>query len=93
MSYKKFTSSANPKYPVPGDIDVFTADCPEPHEIAQGKVVIKTKGRCLSVFESQLRPVADYFEAHPEVKECKVKWTEEPSVTGRKNTVAHIEAK
>jgi len=88
---RKFSTSENPKYPVPGDVDVFSRDCPDPIEVSQGKVKVKTTLRWLSVFESQLRPIADWFEENPEAPTLTVRWISATNVGGRPITVAQIQ--
>lgn len=75
-------------FPVAGDNDTVSNDA---KIIESGqKVHLQCKDRWISVFASQLRPIADFFEANPEVREASVAWVEATSKNNNKITVAQV---
>ena len=90
MSLKGYSSSANPTFPQKGDKDAIRADAKTAEN--GSKVRVKFVNRWLSVFPSQLRPIADFFEENPDVEIALVDWVEEMSPAGRPNTVAKVHA-
>lgn len=84
MSLKRYTSSMNPTFPVPKDVDVIDPDAKI--EERGSKVAVKTRARWISVFPSQLRPIADFIEEHG--KAVKVTWYEDTNASGNRVTLA-----
>jgi hypothetical protein len=66
-------------YPAEDDEDVFfRANAPVKDEHSKmNKLLVTTNDRTISVFESQIRPIARYFGEHPDEKAVRVYWVKE----------------
>lgn len=89
MSLVGYSSSANPTFPVKGEKDAIRRDAKTKE--SGTKVHVRFINRWLSVFPSQLRPIADFFEDNPDIEVAVVDWVEEDK-NGRPNTVAKVHA-
>lgn len=59
----------------------------------KAKILLGTKdGELLSIWPSQMRPIAEYFVKHPKAKECQVIWKAVEREDGRILVVASVEA-
>jgi len=65
-------------YPFPKEDDVDTfyrAEKPTKDMSSKlNKLLLQTDSRIVSIFESQLRPIAHYFVTHPDEKQITVIW-------------------
>jgi hypothetical protein len=63
-------------YPDEGDEDLFyRGKKPRKDENSKmNKLLVETNDRTISVFESQIRPVAHYFGEHPTAQTVRVLW-------------------
>jgi hypothetical protein len=66
-------------YPQEGDEDVFFRKNAPIRDLdsKMNKLIVECGDRKISVFESQIRPIAKYLGEHPELPTVKVMWVQE----------------
>jgi hypothetical protein len=66
-------------YPAYDEEDIFfrkNAPTKDPNS-KMNKLLVKTGDRTVSVFESQIRPIAKYFGEHPDEPAVRVVWVQD----------------